>query len=249
MVDVSLRHKRRRPSASGFADRPGWRRPLMIVVAVVCGIVGLGAVFRVAIQSYHARMTLTGLSGDTRSVALSIAGETLSIPANMIRLAAARRGGDLSRVDLVLHWPALEGYSAALAEDFKNSSAAAAVVYATLSPRETPLDANARLDSVYARLFVGKPLSGPAGLVGRRLGEGSGYEAEIVYFTPGGPRPFVARCLVESTAEVPATCLRDIEFGSGLTLLYRFDRTLLDEWRGLDAGIQTLAAGFLDANP
>jgi hypothetical protein len=246
MVDVPLRHRGRSRRPTPAADRHsrlGW--PLAIVALIIVGVFALGGLLRIAIDAYQARMTLTGLSDDPRPIALSIDDEHLAVPANMIRFAGTRRGGPVDQIDLALHWPALEGYSARLAEAFKDGSPSAPIVYATIARRDTALDATARLDNVYARFFVGKPLPGPAGLVGRRLGEDSGYQGEIVYFLPDGPRPFVARCLAESTPEMPATCLRDVNLGTGLSLLYRFNRDLLADWRALDTGVLDLAVGFL----
>jgi hypothetical protein len=204
-----------------------------------------GAIFKVALQAYEGHLALTGLSDDPTPVKLVIGSEQLAIPANMLRLAKTRQGGPVERADLALHWPTLQGYSPALADSFKLGTPSAPIVYVTISLRDSALDSTARLDQVYARFFVDKPLPGPNGLVGRRLGRDSGYEGEIVYFAPSEPRPFVARCSDEANAEVPSTCLRDVNFGHGLSVLYRFNRNILGDWRTLDAGVQGLADGFL----
>ena len=198
-----------------------------------------------ALEAYRAQLTLTGLTDDTTPVLLTIGSEKLAIPANMLRFAEARQGGAVERADLALHWPDLAGYSEKNADAFKDGSPTAPVVYATIAVRDTPLDSSARLDDVYTRFFVGKPIAGPAGLVGRQLAKDSGYDGDIVFFDPSAPRPFVARCLATATDTVPATCLRDVNFGGGLSLLYRFNRNLLANWGALDGGMQTLAAGFL----
>jgi hypothetical protein len=216
-----------------------------VIAGVTILALGFGA--RALIDGYRAQLTLTGLTDDPTPAALTIAGEELAIPANMVRFAEARRGGPEDRVDLVLHWPTLEGYTEDRSEAFKNGSPDAPIVYASIAARDTALDATARLDQVYSRYFVGKPLPAPAGLVGRRLSDDSGYGGEIVYFLPDGPRPFVARCPAESTAEMPSTCLRDINFGQNLSLLYRFNRDLLGEWRALDAVFHKLAAQIVEA--
>lgn len=246
MVDVPLSERTRaRQPKTGERPPAGWGWSLAVVTLSVLAVIALGGLFHAAIEAYHARMTLTGLVDDPRPVALSIAGESLSIPANMIRLANTRRGGEVDRVDLVLHWPTLAGFSDELSQAFKDSLPSASIIYASITQRDTALDATARLDHVYQRFFVGKPIAAPAGLVGRRLNDDSGYGGEIVYFLPDGPRPFVARCPAESTAEVPPTCLRDVNLGRGLSLLYRFHQDLLGDWQALDTGIRTLAAGFL----
>lgn len=247
MVDVSLRNRARqiRPRTPGHRQDTPHTRPLTLLAAGIAILLALGWLFQAGITAYRENLMLTGLTPDPTPVALAIGADSLSIPANMIRSAKTRRGGPVERADLALHWPALEGYSDRLADTFKDGSPSAPIVYATIAARDAPLDSTARLDSVYARFFVGKALPGPAGLVGRALSADSGYGGETIYFAASEPRPFVARCLADSTPEVPATCLRDVNFGRSLSLLYRFDRSLLGEWRTLDAGMQKLATGFL----
>ena len=88
-------------------------------------------------------------------------------------------------------------------------------------------------------------MAGPAGLVGRRLGVDSGYSGEIIFFDPASQAPFVARCPTEPIADMAATCLRDVNVGKGLSLLYRFDKSLLADWRIIDDAMTKLAAGFV----
>jgi len=243
MVDVPLRHKTTPRPLPG--KKATWPRTLTLIGAGIILLVAAGGLFRAALDAYREHLILTGLSDDPTPVALVIGAEELSIPANMIRLAKTRAGGPVEQADLAVLWPVLEGYSERSAEAFKEGSPTAPIVYATIAARDTPIDSTGRLDSVYARFFVGKPLPGPDGLVGRQLDADSGYGGEIVYFAPAEPRPFVARCLTESTPEVPATCMRDVNVGRGLSLLYRFNRKMLEDWRVLDAGMRKLAAGFL----
>ena len=252
MTDVPIRHSRgrtERPASSGKAA-PGrrsssWKRPLTLLAGGLLLIIAFGGLFQASLEVYHDRLVLTGLTANPTLVPLTIGPENLIIPGNMLRFAKTRIGGPVERADIALYWPSLEGYSDRLASPFKDGSPSAPIVYATISARDTPLDSTGRLDDVYARFFVDKPLPGAAGLVGRRLNQESGYGGEIVYFVPAEPRPFVARCLETATPDVPATCLRDVNFGRSLSLLYRFNRNLLAEWRALDTGMQKLAAGFL----
>ena len=245
MVDVPLRHRRQALPGRTATPRPFWRRPLVLFAGAVLAVLAAGAFVKVALQAYEGHLVLTGYTDDRTPAKLVIGSEQLAIPANMLRFAKARAGGPIERADLALYWPTLEGYTSALADAFKQGTPAAPIVYVTISLRDSPLDSTARLDEVYARFFVDKPLPGPNGLVGRRLGKDSGYEGEIVYFAPSEPRPFVARCSDDTSPVVPSTCLRDVNFGRGLSVLYRFNRTLLGDWRTLDAAVQGLTSGFL----
>jgi hypothetical protein len=225
--------------------RPRWRRIAAGAALVVAAILALGYATRVGIDAYRASLTLSGLSDDATPVPLTVAGERLTIPRNMLRDAAVSAGSDQKQADLVLHWPSLEGYSKSLAADFKDGSASAPLVYVTIGPRTVPLDAAARLENVYARYFVGDALPAPEGLTARRLSLDSGYDGEIVYFAAGGADRFVARCLADAAPETPATCLRDIGIGRNMTLLYRFNRDIVRNWKELDAGMHVLADRIL----
>jgi len=246
MADVSLRHRNASPSPVAPVRRgASLNRPLVLSIAAVLLVIAVGGLIGTAIEVYRDAMLATGLTMDTTPVKLAIGPDELVIPANMIRSGKVRRGGPVDHADLVLSWPALQGYSASLAGAFADGGPSAPVIYATIAARDEAMDSTDRLDEVYSRFFTGTPLAGPDGLVGRKLSADSGYDGEIVYFIPSAPRPFVARCLADSTPEVPSICLRDVNFGRGLSLLYRFNRDMLADWRALDAGMQKLAASFL----
>jgi len=246
MADVSLRHRGANPRPPEPVRRGvSLNRPLVLSIAGVLLVICIGGLIGTVIEVYRDAMTATGLTTDTTPVKLAIGPDELAIPANMIRSGKVRRGGPVDHADLVLSWPGLEGYSASLAGAFADGGPSAPLVYASIAARDEALDSTDRLDEVYSRFFTGAPVPGPDGLVGRRLSADSGYDGEVVYFLPSAPRPFVARCLADSTPDVPSTCLRDVNFGRGLSLLYRFNRDMLANWRALDAGMQKLAASFL----
>lgn len=221
------------------------KRPLGAIAGTVLVLLAAGVLFRQALLAYYHHLTLTGLTEDARPVKLTVAGEALTIPANVLRYASERRGGRTDRADLVLLWPGLEGYTREHADAFSDSAPAAPLIYATIAARSGSLDSTDRLDDVYERFFTGKPVPGPNGLVGRHLTPDSGYGGEIVFYAPRGAHPFVARCPADSPADIPTTCIRDVNIGRGLSLLYRFDRALLDQWQPLDRGMTGLAATFL----
>jgi len=226
-------------------EAAGWFRPALLIALALAAIAGMAWLIGTTIDNYRDGIALRGLDGKPSPVKVTIAGEVLTIPANMIRFRSDRRGGELDRVSLLLHWPSLDGFSEERADDFKDTSVDAPLIYVTLSRRETDLDSTGRLTSVYEQFFDGPVVPGPAGLVGRSMKADSPYAGEIIFFTPRGAAPFVARCLAAATREIPSTCIREVNFGRGLSLLYRFNRTRLESWSRLDAGLYALATGFL----
>jgi hypothetical protein len=233
-----------RPIAAPPSHRRGWFRPVFFGIVAIVLVVAAGILIGRGVRGYHDSVALAGHSADTRPVRLTVGNAPLEIPANMIRTGRQRRGGVMERVDLVVTWPDLDGYSAATAEVFRDGSPLAPLVYLSLVPADSPLDADARLDTVYARFFAGEPMKGPSGLTGRSLAGASGYEGEEVFYSAAGDRRFVARCVAKATKEMPATCIRDVVVAPGLSLLYRFNRFYLGDWRAMDEGLRELVATF-----
>ena len=222
-----------------------WLKPALFAGLGIVTVALLAWGVEYAVSTYHDRIALAGKSGDRSRVAIVIAGEILTIPANMIRFPATRGGGTFESVDLLLHWPSLEGYSQDRTDAFRDGSTLAPLVYVTIAPRDNQLDSDGRLVAVYERFFIGDAVAGPSGLTGRRMTDDSGYRGEEVYYAVNGSTRFAARCIAESTAEVPATCIRDVNIGAGLTMLYRFNRFYLVDWQKMDADLKQLAATFL----
>lgn len=222
----------------------GWVRPAFLAGLAALALGGLAYGVNSLIEDYHDGIALRGLKGKPSPVRLIVAGEPMVIPANMIRFRSERRGGPVDKVDLLFHWPSLEGFSEARSEDFRDAAQTAPLVFVTISSRDSTLDSNARLDALYSRFFTGPDIEGPANLSGRALTSESGYGGEIVFYAKGGSQPFVARCIAEQTPEIPATCIRDVKVGQGLSMLYRFNRAYLPDWKSMDDRLRRLTSQF-----
>ncbi len=231
----------RRPAVASFA----WRLGLFtLVAAAIVGVAGLAWTVNDAIGRHHDRIALKGLNGKPSPVAVTVGNAPLVIPANLIRFQVDRRGGLVTAMDLLVHWPSLDGFSEDRAEVFRDGSAGAPLIYVTITEAETPLDSLKRLTQIYGLYFSGPELSGPGHLMGRRMDAESAYRDEIVYFEPRAADPFVVRCLAEETEEIPATCIREVDIGHGLTMLYRFNRAWLDDWQTMDNRLRRLVSQF-----
>lgn len=233
-----------RSLAVGRGKTHGWSVPIALAVLIIAGVIAAAYGIDQAIERYHDRVALRGLKGKPSPVRVILAEEPLVIPANMIRFRNERRGGELEKVDLLLHWPSLDGFSEDRAADFRKTGTGAPLVFATLTPRADAFDSDRRLDTIYDRFFSGAPFPGPSNLIGRTLDTESGYAGEVVYHAPPGTPPFATRCLAQATPEIPATCIRDVNMGYNLTLRYRFDHALLADWRSMDDRLKRLFGQF-----
>lgn len=201
------------------------------------GLAGAALLGKTYLEAFRQNLAIDGRSVDTTPVALSIGGTSLLVPGNMIRFDAGRKPGATERIDLMLLWPELEGLTAANAARFRPTpSGPPPLVFVTLRASDSAGDSTSRLDEVYTRFFSDEAWAGPAGLVGVRLDEKSGYAGEDLFFQAESDKPFVARCLAAREGGLPETCLREISV-EGLSVTYRFDKPLLEEWNDLDAAV------------
>lgn len=221
---------------------------MIAVGAIAGGLVVLAAVFLwfgESIERFHDRVAFNGRTMDRSPVHLLIAGVEVVVPANMIRLPAERRAGAIDRVNLLLHWPDLDGFSEANAGAFRDNEPAAPLVFVTLLGRDAASGTTGWLDRIYTRYFSDDAWAGPDGLVGVRLAEESGYAGEDLFFQPDSDEPFVARCAKEGDADLPATCLREILIGDTLMARYRFNKALLGDWEKIDPAVRGLIEGMV----
>ena len=231
-------------ASSGVARRLGL---YAVVIAAILGLAGIAWTVNDAIGRHHDRIALKGLNGKPSPVAVTVGSEPLVIPANLIRSPTDRRGGLVTAMDLLVHWPSLDGFSEERAELFRDGSPDAPLIYVTITEAETPLDAMKRLTDIYGLYFTGPAFPGPGHLVGRHMKAESPYRDEIVYFEPRVAEPYIVRCLAEETEEIPATCIREVNIGHGLTMLYRFNRAWLSDWRTMDDRLRRLVSQFFKA--
>ncbi|ODN70683.1 hypothetical protein A6302_01968 [Methylobrevis pamukkalensis] len=183
-------------------------------------------------------------SSEPTPVPVDVAGTRLTIPGNMIRYANDRTGEPVNRVDLVVHWPTLGGFTNETARDFADASDTPPFFYLTIQKRESATDSAGRLSSVYQHFFTDRRVPAPAGLVGRELSEDSGLAGEEVYFEAGSTRPFTVHCMHDDGTGFPVTCMTEIHAGGDLSVQLRFRKGLLPQWQELSRGMSALLVSF-----
>ena len=192
-------------------------------------------------------IAMAGHTDDTSLAEIVIGNNVLAAPRNMIRFEQARKGGVMQRLDLYLRWPDLAGYSDAARDDFNHAGDQKNIVFVSVSEAMMSRDMSGRFAPIYSELTEPSDEAAPKGLVARRFTEKSGYANEVLFVGEmPGHAPFVVRCLDgETAAQSLAPCERDIHVGQGLSLLYRFPRELLGDWKRLDQAMGRLAKWML----
>lgn len=185
----------------------------------------------------------------TRPIALTVGSTRFRIPANYVQLTSARRGGALSEVDLAAILPRLDGYSLATAKDFAGHVTDSPIVALKIRGGQAPLPEAARLERIY-RLQIDD-------LQGERQGDGlmrygfrqdSGYRGQELFTGAIDGQEIVMLC-DRIAADTPSpNCMRDVPFGNGLGLSYRFKRAHLARWREIDTAVRALVNGFVERN-
>lgn len=194
------------------------------------------------------RIALSGHSGATRAVTVTLGPDRLSLPENTIRFARQRVDGPAERIDLALTWPGLEGYSAGRRALFNAADRPGQLIFVSLSQSVMSRDMSGRVGPIYSHLFDGQPEAYAHGLTLNRLSTAAGYRDEVLLTAENGTAaPYAVRCILPARADqaTNADCQRDIALGRDLSVQYRFSATLLGEWKTIDAAVRAYVGGRL----
>lgn len=211
------------------------------VLALVSGVISLAGKW-----AGHS-IVMAGHTDDASLREVVIGNDVLSVPANMIRFAHARRDGVASRLDLYLRWPQIDGYSAAASDDFNHAGGSKSILFLSFEQRTMSRDMSGRLEPIYRSLIEAEGRPGPAGLTVHSFLIGSGYVDEVLVIgDAGSAHPFVMRCLSgPAMRESLAPCERDIHLGEDLMLTYRMPAELAGSWREVEEAVRAAAARFM----
>lgn len=222
--------------------RPGaataMRRVSLVAVAAALVLLALARIAGFEVSR-------AGHSGNSGLERIVIGKDALNVPGNVVRFSSQRRASGTERLDLYMHWPSLSGYSDDLVEVFNRQQVDPSIIFLTVEPRRMSRDMGERVAPLYSNFFTGEEQDAGGGLRKRRLSAEAGFLDEELYFEAGSSRPFATRCMREGAAIASPYCLRDLHFGSNLMVTYRFHRSLIGDWRRLDAAIRQRMAAML----
>ncbi|MCT7375445.1 hypothetical protein [Chelativorans salis] len=232
----------------GFADiAPRRATPLSHLLYALLALALLSLAIGIGGKWLGRTIVPAGHTDSRQEREIVVGNNVFLVPENVIRFERMRRDGVQSRLDLYLRWPDMEGYTLAAQDDFNHSSEKRSIVFISFEPRAFSRDMSGRLEPIYRHLLTPGARNGPAGLKLHGFKEEAGFVDEVLVVGEREPEaPFVARCLTGAMAtQSLAPCERDINFGDGLSLVYRFPESLLGEWRNLDRAMLAKAEALL----
>lgn len=196
----------------------------------------------------YGRSIAMGGHTDSATLRQVVIGNNLIIaPENTIRFSDARKDGISNRLDLYLHWPDLNGYSASVSDDFNHVGGSRRILFLTFEERTMSRDMSGRFAPIYNALIEKPGTPADNGLTLYGFIAKSGYMNEqLAVAARADDDPFVARCLTgDAAAESLAPCARDIQIGDNLSLSFRFPRELLNDWPALEAAMRAKALSMM----
>jgi hypothetical protein len=182
-----------------------------------------------------------------------VAGVLFNVPPAAIRTPVQRQPGAHERIDLVFLWPSLippptERIASAEAPTAGDNDAANPTphdggdrLFVTIAGLGNVLPPAERLRSVYPRFFEGQAKPGNDGLAILPFRSGTPYEGEDLVYSADEIGRFSARCTRDVSRPVPATCIHE-RLLDAAEMTLRFPRVWLQDWRGVVAGFDRLAA-------
>ncbi len=216
----------------------------MRLFALLAIIAALTLVIHFGGRAIGRSLSTGGHSASTEVHRIVIGNNVLSVPENMIRFVNQRRDGMHQRLDLYMLFPQMTGYAPERRDWFNDQAPDRRLVFVSIDESQMSRDMSGRYDPIYSVITNPAGETAPSGLERHAFLASSGYSNEELLVgpaEPGGSR-FVVRCLSGPDASLTlSACERDIHVGDHLSLTYRFPRSMLGEWRTLEANIRGFA--------
>lgn len=218
------------------------------VAYVVAALLAITLIIHLAGKYFSSSIIKAGHTDDTQQYSVVMGQNTLNISANSIRFSSQRRNGVADGIKLYLSWPEMAGYTDKTKHKFNDIGANSSLIFIDIGFSNNQVDMSSRFEPIYRNFIEGAPNPGPDGLVYYKMSAQSSYSGEILYTESiTRERPFVIKCLQNKPglSETSAGCQRDINFGQGLRLTYRFSEAKIAQWRSIEQQVLLFAQKIL----
>ncbi|NND50412.1 MAG: hypothetical protein HKN60_09200 [Rhizobiales bacterium] len=138
----------------------------------------------------------------------------------------------------------MNGFSDSEADDFRDKSSRARVIYITLTAPTQVWRPAERFYQVYPYYFAGPEEPAEFSLKTRKMDPGSGIADHDVLYHQDENTFTLFHCLRDKPELMPADCVGDKVIEPRILARYRFRRTMLGEWKEIDSAVEQLLAGF-----
>lgn len=243
-------------SSSGFGgeeikEESSWRYPLAIFLATLV----LCAIF----LYYYVGPSVNELGGNTPSPAISeevinltVNEVPFAVPANYTVYPRDRRGGERDEIVLYALWPTFSGYSPQRRDEFVDDAPDVRRIDLTIAARTSAFDEATRIEKLYMPLTTdSRGIRTPIQLLKHEFKERytnvetNGYVDTELYIGEAADGAVLALFCYKVKDEVKnPDCWRQYELGDDVTVIYRFKRPYLSEWRKIDADVRTFVKGL-----
>ncbi|MEO1311351.1 MAG: hypothetical protein AAFV51_10345 [Pseudomonadota bacterium] len=181
--------------------------------------------------------------------AIAVGDAVFSVPANHTVFPRARRSGRRPSVALYALWPTMSPYSPARRSEFVENDSRSRRIDIQIDGSQQTFDEQARLDRLYMPLTLPNSATRtPSGLIRYGFVERrpdtptNGYrDSELFIGDLDDGQRVVLLCGIEMEINRSPDCRREYEF-AGVSVVYRFKRPYLPEWRAIDARVRAFVS-------
>jgi hypothetical protein len=185
-------------------------------------------------------------TGDAPTLPITVAGELFNVPPAAIRMPVQRHAGQHERLDLAFLWPSLAAPDPAAKPALTDEPNALDRLFVAIAAAEGTLPPVERINGIFRRYLSDEHFESPDGLVIIGFRDGTPYQGEDLYLDAQAPERFMTRCTRPGAAGTPGMCLFERRVGAA-SVVVRFPRDWLTDWRGLARSIDRLMASLRPA--
>ena len=177
---------------------------------------------------------------------ITVAGELFNVPPAAIRQPLQQSAGPQERLDLAFLWPALSPPDPAAKPTLADEPNALDRLFVTIAPTDGTLPPVDRINAIFRRYLTDEHFESPDGLIIMSFRDGTPYQGEDLYLDATAPERFMTRCTRPGPGGTPGMCLYEQRIGAA-SVMVRFPRDWLTDWRGLSRGLDRLLDGLRPA--